>query len=41
MPAFIFGVLNTIALTLFLLGGDSLVLNVISMILFRYRYRGC
>ena len=34
MPAFIFGVLNTIALTLFLLGGDSLVLNVISMILF-------
>ena len=34
MPAFIFGVLNTIALTLFLLGGDSLVLNVISMVLF-------
>ena len=34
MPAFIFGVLNTIALTLFLLGGDSLVLNVISMVFF-------
>lgn len=34
MPALIFGILNTIALTLFLLGGDSLVLNVISMVLF-------
>ncbi len=34
VPALIFGVLNTIALTMFLLGGDSLVLNVISMVLF-------
>lgn len=33
-PAFIFGVLNTLALCLFLYSGDSYFMNVLSMILF-------
>lgn len=34
MPALIFGVLNTISLTLFLLSGDELWINMLSMALF-------
>ncbi|WP_430811918.1 MULTISPECIES: MFS transporter [unclassified Carboxylicivirga] len=34
VPALIFGVLNTVSLSLFLLSGDSLWINVLSMVLF-------
>lgn len=34
LPAFLFGVLNTLSLTLFLYSGDSLFLNGLSMVLF-------
>lgn len=34
MPALIFGVLNTVALILFVYGGDSWFMNVLSMLLF-------
>ena len=34
MPALIFGVLNSVALILFIYGGDALWVNVLSMVLF-------
>lgn len=33
-PALLFGILNTIALTLFMFGGNSWIMNILSMILF-------
>ena len=34
LPALIFGIMNSLSLVLFLLGGDSLVINIIAMVFF-------
>ncbi len=34
LPALIFGIINTLSLILFLIGGDSLVINIIAMVFF-------
>lgn len=34
LPALIFGIMNTLSLVLFLIGGDSLVINIIAMVFF-------